>query len=161
MFLQKTEKIRNQKGEVVLTPEINNGDYVKSGKTLKEIEYIDELLQNVALNIRTEKGRFYPDKILALIFFQLSIRRINTLSVSARQAVSSLNGVYIKSVKITDKSFEFTVIVNNLEKAGVYKGMNLTYDEILNSMKIEFAGEKGEAVKELSDIEARFKAVFP
>lgn len=37
--------------------------------------------------------------------------------------------------------------------------MNLTYDEILNSMKIEFAGEKGEAVKELSDIEARFKAV--
>lgn len=37
--------------------------------------------------------------------------------------------------------------------------MNLTYDEILNSMKTAFANEKGEAVKELSDIEARFKAV--
>lgn len=37
--------------------------------------------------------------------------------------------------------------------------MNLTYHEILNTMKAEFAGEKGEAVKELSDLEARFKAV--
>lgn len=37
--------------------------------------------------------------------------------------------------------------------------MNLTYDEILNAMKTEFANEKGEAVKDLSDLEARFKAV--
>ena len=37
--------------------------------------------------------------------------------------------------------------------------MNLTYDEILNSMKTAFLNEKGEAVKGLSDLEARFKAV--
>ena len=37
--------------------------------------------------------------------------------------------------------------------------MNLTYDEILNTMKAEFCKERGEAVKELSDLEARFKAV--
>lgn len=37
--------------------------------------------------------------------------------------------------------------------------MNVTYNEILNSMKTAFCREKGEAVKNLSDLEARFKAV--
>lgn len=37
--------------------------------------------------------------------------------------------------------------------------MNLTYDKILNSMKKEFLKEKGEAVKDFSDLEMRFKAV--
>ena len=37
--------------------------------------------------------------------------------------------------------------------------MSLTYDEILDSMKTAFLEEKGEAVKNLSDLEMRFKAV--
>ncbi|MCH5317299.1 MAG: baseplate J/gp47 family protein [Eubacterium sp.] len=37
--------------------------------------------------------------------------------------------------------------------------MSLTYDEILDSMKIAFQNEKGETVKGLSDLEMRFKAV--
>ena len=37
--------------------------------------------------------------------------------------------------------------------------MSLTYDEILDSMKTAFQEEKGEAVKNLSDLEMRFKAV--
>ena len=37
--------------------------------------------------------------------------------------------------------------------------MRLTYGEILDSMKTAFQEEKGESVKELSDLEMRFKAV--
>ncbi|MCD7873128.1 MAG: baseplate J/gp47 family protein [Clostridiales bacterium] len=37
--------------------------------------------------------------------------------------------------------------------------MSLTYNEILNEMKTAFYNESGEAVKELSDLELRFKAV--
>lgn len=37
--------------------------------------------------------------------------------------------------------------------------MNLTYNEILDTMKTAFYKEKGEHVKNLSDLEARFKAV--
>lgn len=37
--------------------------------------------------------------------------------------------------------------------------MSLTYDEILDSMKTAFQKEKGETVKNLSDLEMRFKAV--
>lgn len=37
--------------------------------------------------------------------------------------------------------------------------MSLSYNEILDSMKTAFCREKGEAVKNLSDLEARFKAV--
>ena len=37
--------------------------------------------------------------------------------------------------------------------------MSLTYDEILDSMKTAFQEEKGESVKNLSDLEMRFKAV--
>ncbi len=37
--------------------------------------------------------------------------------------------------------------------------MSLTFMEILDEMKTAFCREKGEAVKNLSDLEARFKAV--
>ena len=39
----------------------------------------------------------------------------------ARQAVSDISGVYIKSAKIKDKNYEFTVIINNLERQVLIK----------------------------------------
>ncbi|MDE6110732.1 MAG: hypothetical protein K2F65_02325 [Eubacterium sp.] len=99
-----------------MTPEILNGDYVKSGNAIKEIEHLDALLQDVALNIRAERGSFYPDKNFGSHIFSCKNMDEAYPLIFARQAVSSISGVYIKSVKMNDKNFEFTVIVNNLER---------------------------------------------
>lgn len=104
-----------------MTPEISNGDYVKSGNTLKEIDFIDELLQDIALNLKTARGRFYPDKNFGSDIFSLNAKDEIYAACLARQAVSNINGVYIKSVKIIDKNFEFTVIINNLERKVLIK----------------------------------------
>lgn len=104
-----------------MTPEIINGDYVKNGKVLKNTEHIDELLQNIALNIRAERGRFYPDKNFGShIFFNKNMDCDRVLAL-ARQAVANIDGVYIKSAKINDINFEFTVIINNLERQVLIK----------------------------------------
>ncbi|MDE5669887.1 MAG: hypothetical protein K2I14_00260 [Eubacterium sp.] len=104
-----------------MTPEIYNGDYVKNGKALKEIEHIDELLQNAALNIRAERGRFYPDKNFGSHIFLSDNMDEKYIAGLASRALSCINGVYIKSVKVNDETIEFTVIVNNLERQVLIK----------------------------------------
>ena len=104
-----------------MTPEIMNGDYVKNGNALKEIEQLEELLQNIALNIRAERGKFYPDKNFGSHIFSSKAKDEDYIAGFARQAVSAINGVYIKSAKIKDNTFEFTVIINNLERQVLIK----------------------------------------
>ena len=104
-----------------MTPEISNGDYVKNGNSLKEIEHIDELLQDIALNIRAERGGFYPDKNFGSHIFSSKSRDGGCILSLARQAVANINGVYIKSAKINNGYFEFTVIINNLERQVLIK----------------------------------------
>lgn len=104
-----------------MTPEIHNGDYIKNGKTLKEIEHLDELLQNAALNLRGERGRFYPDKNFGSDIFLSDNIDERYIAGLANRALSYINGVYIKSVKVNDENIEFTVIVNNLERQVLIK----------------------------------------
>ena len=104
-----------------MTPEISNGDYVKSGSGLKEIEHIDELLQDIALNLKAERGGFYPDKNFGSHIFSSKSRDESYITSLARQAAANINGVYIKSVKINNENFEFTVMINNLERQVLVK----------------------------------------
>ena len=104
-----------------MTPEISNGDYVKNGTALKEVEHMQVLLQDVALNLKAQRGGFYPDKNFGshiLLSVNQDERYIASL---ARQAVSGINGVYIKSAKIKNEQYEFTVIINNLERQVLIK----------------------------------------
>lgn len=104
-----------------MTPEIINGDYVKSGNSLKEIEHIDELLQNIALNLNAQRGSFYPDKNFGSHIFAAKSRDCNYIAALARQAVSNMDGVYIKSVKASGENYEFIVIINDLERQVLIK----------------------------------------
>ncbi len=104
-----------------MTPEISNGDYVKNGKTLREIEHMDELLQEVALNISAERERFYPDKNFGSRIYNFKDADNDYIAGLAAQAVSCIDGVYIKSVKRIDRNLEFTVIINNLERQVLIK----------------------------------------
>ena len=41
-----------------MTEKITNGDYVKNGASLVEIEHIEEVLQNIAIALKTQRGSF-------------------------------------------------------------------------------------------------------
>lgn len=95
-----------------MTAEIINGDYIKNGAGLKETEYFDELLQNIAVVLTAERERFYPDKDFGAHIFG----NADYALAFARQALYGLNGVYIKSAEETENGFDFTVVINNAER---------------------------------------------
>jgi homoaconitase/3-isopropylmalate dehydratase large subunit len=101
---------------------IENGDYVKSdeNKDLKNVEYIDEILQNVAIVLNARRGKFYPNKDFGSYIKNIENEPKAEYALNyARQAVSSIDGVYVKSVDIDDKEMIFTMIVN--EKEGLVR----------------------------------------
>lgn len=104
-----------------MTPEIKNGDYVKNGRVLQEVEHIDALLQDIAILLKAEREGFYPDKNFGSRIFSSKTKDEAYAASLARQAVSGMNGVYIKTAKIKDGNFEFTVIINNVERQVLIK----------------------------------------
>lgn len=99
-----------------MTEKIGNGDYVKSGTGLEKTEYIEEVLQNAAIALETLRGSFYPDKNYGSQLRKEKIKSGEYAVCFARQALSGIDGVYVKSAKIKDDGYEFTVAVNGQER---------------------------------------------
>ncbi|MCH5317298.1 MAG: hypothetical protein J1E05_04920 [Eubacterium sp.] len=99
-----------------MTEKITNGDYVKNGNSLAEVQYIEELLQNAALSLQALRGSFYPDKNYgSLLGFSTEKSEARAVCY-ARQALSGFDGIYIKSAKIIDNVYAFTLTVNGQER---------------------------------------------
>ncbi len=102
-----------------MTEKIVNGDYVKNNEKtgLITVEYIEELLQNILIVLNTRRGKFYPDKD-----FGSNISKINSQPYSdyaaayARQALDSIDGVFVKNCEVNDNIINFNLIINNEER---------------------------------------------
>lgn len=100
-----------------MTNKIINGDYVKAGNTLEQIEYIDELLQSIKIVLTAGRGSFYPNKN-----FGSNIRNIcqepraEYAIAYARQALDTLDGVCVKGVTFENNQATFTIDINNEER---------------------------------------------
>ena len=99
-----------------MTEKITNGDYVKDGNGLAEIRYIEELLQDVSLSLQALRGSFYPDKNYGSQLRSSADKCEARAVCYARQALSGFDGIYVKSAKITDNGYVFTVMVNDQER---------------------------------------------
>jgi len=101
-----------------MTNKIENGDYVKTENSgVLQIDYIEEVLQNVWLAMCCERGRFYPDKDYGSHLKEsLLFPKEQYILAFARQSAEDLDGVYIKSVDINEGSAVFTVLVNDDER---------------------------------------------
>ena len=100
-----------------MTEKITNGDYVKNGASLAEIEHIEELLQNAAIALKTHRGSFYPDKNYGSALQKAGKDTDEMYAMAyAQQALYNLSGIVIKSVKINNNNYEFTITVNNQER---------------------------------------------
>lgn len=99
-----------------MTEKITNGDYVKNGEGLAEVQYTDELLQNAVLALSALRCAFYPDKNFGSRLKYAGEKSEALAACYARQALSGFDGVFVKSVKINDNGYEFTLLVNGLER---------------------------------------------
>lgn len=98
---------------------IKNGDYVKCDdkSDLKRAEYIDEIMQNVAVVLTARRSKFYPNKEFGSYIRECPAQpRADYALNYARQAVDMIDGVYIKSAEINSNKIIFNVIVNDEER---------------------------------------------
>lgn len=104
-----------------MTEKIKNGDYVKNGAELAEVQYIEELLQNAVIVLQTLRGSFYPDKNFGS-HLKTSENVSEALAIGyARQALSSFDGVHIKTAKIDENGCDFTLMINDQERQVLIK----------------------------------------
>lgn len=99
-----------------MTEKIINGDYVKNGSGLEEIEHIAEVLQSAVIALETLRGSFYPDKNYGSRLKKEKLLGKEYALCFARQALCGFDGVYVKSAKIKENGCEFTVAVNGKER---------------------------------------------
>ena len=99
-----------------MTEKIINGDYVKDGDGLAEVQYIEELLQNAVIALQAHRGSFYPDKNFGSQLKNAGSESEFLAACYARQALSGFDGLCIKSAKIKDNGYAFTVLVNDQER---------------------------------------------
>ncbi len=99
-----------------MTLKIENGDYVKNGTKLLETDCIDELLQNAVIALYAPRGDFYPDKDYGSYLLDLKTADGERAACLARQAVSRLDGIFIKSASETQNGPEFIITVNGSER---------------------------------------------
>lgn len=77
-------------------------------------ERIERLSENFLLALRTKRGRFYPDKNFgSKVNADLSE---NEILAYIRQAVSTLDGVCVKSVEKIGKKVTFNLMLNEEER---------------------------------------------
>ncbi len=102
---------------------INNGEYEtdESGMPIK-VCYKDELLQNAALAIGCKRGRFYPDKDFGSRLSMLCREPIEEYAESyIRQALSALDGAFLKKVTRGDGVLTAEFEINGEEKEVVFQ----------------------------------------
>lgn len=100
-----------------MTNKIVNGDYIKQGISLEQIDYIDQLTQNAKLVLTAGRGHFYPNKD-----FGSSVKQLHDESMSdyalcyARQALDTLDGVCVKQAVFSNNQWCFTLEINGEER---------------------------------------------
>lgn len=101
-----------------MTEKLTNGDYSQNGEsTLDTVEQIEEILQNAAVCLAAQRGRFYPNKDFGMRFVSAEKEPFDKYLLSfARQALSCVDGVVVKSVRITSEKFIFNLLINDNER---------------------------------------------
>lgn len=99
-----------------MVAKIVDGDYKTENSNIMQVDYIEEVLQNAFVAIKTKRGRFYPNKNFGSYIDMVdNTDMLGYILSFARQAVDEIDGVYIKSVKKTNDGFIFKVVVNSKE----------------------------------------------
>ncbi len=79
------------------------------------IRDVETAVQNSVTAIVCPLGKFYPNKDYGSCVINAS--DAGMLLASARQAVGSIDGVYVKNVTVSNGTAEFTLVINDEERS--------------------------------------------
>lgn len=99
-----------------MTEKIINGDYTADEGGLAEVEHTDELLQNIAMLLMTQRGSFYPSKNFGSGLRSCKSPKEAYALAYAAQALCDVDGVSVKSVSAENNNYKFTLVINNEER---------------------------------------------
>lgn len=100
-----------------MTNKIEGTDYVKQNGTLRQVEYIDELLQNIKIILTASRGSFYPNKNFGSRIKEICQEPRDKFALMyARQALDTLDGVCVKSAEFCENQYVFTLDINGEER---------------------------------------------
>lgn len=78
---------------------------------------IDNILVNCITAMKCPRGKYYPDKNFGSHILECSKNTENQeLLAYARQAVSDIDGVYVKSVQTSGEQAVFTLLINDRQR---------------------------------------------
>ncbi|MGN0527867.1 MAG: hypothetical protein ACI4IE_01945 [Eubacterium sp.] len=102
-----------------MTEKLVNGDYVKSSEKsgLEKTEFIDEIVQSVILILTAHRGKFYPDKNYGSLLSDIICAPQDEYALCyARQALDSIDGVFVKKAQTVQDRYIFDLIINDEER---------------------------------------------
>lgn len=101
-----------------MTEKLTNGDYSQNSESkLETVEQIEEILQNAVVCLVAQRGAFYPNKDFGMRFASAEKEPFDKYLLSfARQALSSFDGVVVKSVCSTSEKLVFNLLINDDER---------------------------------------------
>lgn len=77
----------------------------------------EEILKNCIVAMKCPRGRFYPDKNFGSHILNSADKVLSDeLLAYARQAVSEIDGVYVKSAQISSGNAVFTLLINDEQR---------------------------------------------
>lgn len=78
---------------------------------------VTEILKSCVAAIKCPRGKFYPDKNFGSHILNVSDNRAkDELLAYARQAVSEIDGVYVKYAEISGENAVFTILINDEQR---------------------------------------------
>lgn len=101
------------------TYKLQSGDYVKkqNENDFETVEYIDEVVQAASMALKTQRGRFYPNKNFGS-YIKTAINKDNNAAlVYARQATEHIDGVYVKNAEVKNNGLFADLIINDVERS--------------------------------------------
>lgn len=78
-------------------------------------ENIDTVLNSVKMALMCAKGEFYPNKDYGSRLMANMTKE--ELTARARCAVDSIDGVYIKEIKLNNNQLEAIILINDTERS--------------------------------------------
>lgn len=80
-------------------------------------QYIDALVESAKVLLNAQRGNFYPNKNFGSLLKTVCRQPKDEYALAyARQALDSIDGVFVKSAICLDDKFVFDLLINNQQR---------------------------------------------
>ena len=96
------------------------------GMMIENEQHIDELARSIKFLLNARRGKFYPNKNYGSLLRDIFLEPKSEYALSyARQALDGIDGVYVKSAKLRNNNYIFSLIINGYEREVEIKNDNI------------------------------------